>query len=85
MSEYDEGFRKRLDVVFRSWIEKLRPMIAEMIEGDLSVDRKEVEKLTQGVVAMLEGGILLLKSRQDLEVLKNVIKLARSLVKLKGL
>lgn len=81
MSEHDEDFRQKLKAVFELWIDKLRPVLVAMIKPLSQSESAEVDKLAQGIVAMLEGGILLMKSKQDIEVLVNVTDLARSLVK----
>lgn len=80
MSEHDEDFRQKLKSVFELWIDKLRPVLAAMIKPLSQSESAEVDKLAQGIVAMLEGGILLMKSKQDIEVLVNVTDLARILV-----
>ena len=80
MSEHDEVFRQRLQSVFAAWVEKLKPVLAGMVEPPLAVSPAELDKLAQGVVALVEGGILLMKSKQDIEVLKNAADLVRALV-----
>jgi TetR/AcrR family transcriptional repressor of nem operon len=80
MSEHDEVFRQKLQSVFAAWVEKLKPVLAGMVEPPLAVAPAELDKLAQGVVALVEGGILLMKSKQDIEVLKNATDLVRTLV-----
>ncbi len=80
MSEHDEVFRQKLQSVFATWTEKLKPVLAGMVKPPLAVAPAELDKLAQGVVAMVEGGILLMKSKQDIEVLKNMTVLVRTLV-----
>lgn len=79
MSEHDEAFRQKLEEVFDKWTDKLRLVIAEMIAPS-SVDPGMIFNLAQAVVALLEGGILLMKSKQDIAVLVNVTELARGIV-----
>jgi len=81
MSAHDEEFRQRLKTIFELWIDKLRPVLVAMIEPVSQSESAEVDKLAQGIVAMLEGGILLMKSKQDIEVLINITDLARCLIK----
>lgn len=80
MSEHDEGFRKKVREVFEIWIEKLKLVLAAMIRSSDTVDSFELDRLAQGIVALLEGGILMMKNKQDINVLKNVAELARALV-----
>jgi TetR/AcrR family transcriptional repressor of nem operon len=80
MSEHDEEFRKKIREVFEVWIEKLKLVLNGMIKSSEPTDSSEIDKLAQGIVAMLEGGILIMKSKQDIEVLKNVTELVRYLV-----
>jgi len=81
MSEHDEEFRQKLKTVFEMWIDRLTLVLVEMIKPLSQEESAEIDKLAQGIVAMLEGGILLMKSKQDIEVLVNVTDIARVLVK----
>ena len=80
MSEHDEVFRQKVKAVFEIWVEKLKPILAGMIKAPHCKDPVVINKLAQGIVAMLEGGILLMKSKQDIEVLTNMTDLIRTLV-----
>ena len=71
MSEHDEAFRRKLESVFESWVNKIKPVLVEMVSPAQS-DPDEIDKMAQTIVAMLEGGILLMKSKQDLNVLINI-------------
>lgn len=80
MSEHDESFRSKVNGVFEVWIEKLKLVLEEMIKSSEPIDSSETYKLAQGIVAMLEGGILMMKNKQDVNVLEDVAELARGLV-----
>lgn len=80
MSEHDETFRQKVKAVFETWVGNLKPVLAGMIKAPSRAEPAELDKLAQGIVAMLEGGILLMKSKQDIEVLINVTDLVRFLV-----
>jgi len=80
MSEHDEMFRQKINAVFEIWVEKLKPILAEMIKAPYCNDPMVINKLAQGIVAMLEGGILLMKSKQDIKVLTNMTDLIKTLV-----
>jgi len=58
MSEYDEVFRQRLESVFEKWVDKLRPVLADLVSPFLV--KEEIDKLAYGIIAMIEGGIRLL-------------------------
>lgn len=80
MSEHDELFRQKIKTVFDLWTEKIKPILAGMLKPPYCEDTAVINKLAQGVVAMLEGGILLMKSRQDIDVLTNMTELIKTLV-----
>lgn len=80
MSEHDEDFRRKLEAVFETWVNKLKPVLAEMI-SPVQADPGEVSKMAQGIVAMIEGGILLMKSKQDLNVLVHITDQIKFLIK----
>ena len=80
MSEHDEVFRQRLESVFEKWVDKLKPVLADLV-SPFPVKDAEIDKLAYGIIAMFEGGILLMKSKQDINVLINVTELTRTLVK----
>lgn len=80
MSEHDEDFRKKIRGFFELWIEKLKLVFEKMIDSMDSEDTFEANKLAQGIVAMLEGGILIMKNKQDISVLEDVAELAKYLV-----
>lgn len=80
LSEHDEMFRQRIQSVFDNWIDALKPVLAGMINKTSQSDSLEMEKLALGVVALIEGGILLMKSKQDIDVFINIAHLARKLI-----
>jgi TetR/AcrR family transcriptional repressor of nem operon len=79
LSEHDEVFRQRLELVFEKWADKLKPVLVSLISPS-SANDVEIDNLAHGVIAMIEGGILLMKSKQDIHVLINITELARILV-----
>lgn len=80
MSEHDEEFREKVQKVFEIWIEKLKLVLEEMVKSVKPIESFEVQKLAQGIVAMLEGGILIMKNKQDIKVLEDMADLARDMV-----
>lgn len=80
MSEHDEIFRQKIRGFFELWIEKLKLVLEGMISSTDSKDVFQANKLAEGIVSMLEGGILIMKNKQDICVLENVAELAKYLV-----
>lgn len=80
MSEHDEVFRGKLSTVFETWANKLKPILKDML-APVQTDPAEVDKMAQSIVAMTEGAILLMKSKQDLEVLVNITEQIKFLIR----
>lgn len=80
LSEHDEAFRSKLAAVFETWVNKLRPVLDAMILP-AQADPSEVDKMAQSIVAMIEGAILLMKSKQDLNILVNITDQIKFLIK----
>lgn len=80
MSEHDEEFRAKVNEVFKLWAEKLQSVLEEMFKTSGRVNSAEVGQLAQTIVAMIEGGILLMKSNQDIGILQDMVKWIRYLV-----
>ncbi|RHW35877.1 TetR/AcrR family transcriptional regulator [Lysinibacillus yapensis] len=82
MSEHDETFRIKIQYIFERWIEAVEATLDEMISRgqlDATVDTK---KSAQAMIAMIEGGILLMKNQQNIHFLINVIDVIRNQYKL---
>lgn len=72
MSAQNEEFRVRIEEFFNHWVNSVADILTEMIENhqlDKSVDPK---KDAESIVAMIQGGILLMVSRQNIQVLQDV-------------
>ena len=80
LSEHDEMFRQKIQLVFDNWLDALKPVLAGMINNIFQPDSPEIDTLAHGVVALIEGGVLLMKSKQDINVLIKIAPLARNLV-----
>lgn len=79
MSERDEDFRLKLDHVFSKWEEGLRLTLGELLAAS-GFGPAETANLARAVVAMVEGGILLMKNKQDIGVLESMADWIRYLV-----
>jgi TetR/AcrR family transcriptional regulator, transcriptional repressor for nem operon len=77
MSEHDETFRLKLDHFFKRWIGSIETVLEEMIKQNQLHSTVDIRKSAEAIVAMIEGGILLMKSQQDISILMNVIDVIR--------
>lgn len=77
MSEHDETFRVKIQYIFEHWIGAVEATLVEMVkEGQLdsTIDTK---KSAQAMIAMIEGGVLLMKNQQNIQFLTNVFDVIR--------
>ncbi|WP_211210057.1 TetR/AcrR family transcriptional regulator [Propionispira raffinosivorans] len=77
LSEHSEIFREKTNKVFESWISHLEIVLDELMRKETLPLSCDSHTLAQSIVAMLEGGIMLMKNRQDiaaLVIVSNVIK-----------
>ncbi|NGP46814.1 TetR/AcrR family transcriptional regulator [Bacillaceae bacterium SIJ1] len=78
MSEHDETFRQKIQYVFDRWIGAVEEALTGMVkEGRLDANM-DTKKNAQAIVAMVEGGILLMKNQQDAHFLSNVFDVIRA-------
>ena len=77
MSEHDETFRLKLDHFFKRWIGSIETVLEEMVKQNQLHSTVDIRKSAEAIVAMIEGGILLMKSQQDISILMNVIDVIR--------
>lgn len=77
MSEHDETFCVKIQYIFERWIKAVEVTLDEMVKQgqiDATIDTK---KSAQAMIAMIEGGILLMKNQQNIDYLINVIDVIR--------
>ncbi len=77
MSEHDETFRVRIQQFFERWIGAIEAALDEMIKQNQLDSTTDTQKSAQAMVAMIEGGILLMKNQQNIHFLLNVIEVIR--------
>lgn len=80
LSEHNEVFREKLNHVFQLWIDHLKVILDEIMEHEDLPIKTDSQTLAQVIVAMIEGGILLIKNRQNIQALVNVADVIRKLV-----
>lgn len=78
MSEHDEMFRLKVKYFFERWIEAVETILDEMVNKGQLDSTIDPQKNAQAMLAMIEGGILLTKSHQDIRFLKNVMDVIRN-------
>lgn len=76
MSEHDETFRVKIQHLFECWIGAIEITLNEMVEQGL-LDSFDTKKDAQAIVAMIEGGILLMKNQQNVNFLSDIIEVIR--------
>lgn len=81
MSEHDEAFRAKVQSVFETWEDTLKKVLAEMAGISEANNKEELKNLATGIVAMLEGGILLMKSKQDISILTGMTDIVRNVTR----
>ncbi|GAB1809190.1 MULTISPECIES: TetR/AcrR family transcriptional regulator [Priestia] len=77
MSEHDEHFRLKIQHFFERWIDGIQHALNEMVTKNLFTNTIDTEKHAQTIIAMIEGGILLMKSQQDMKWFLNVVEVIR--------
>lgn len=80
LSEHNEAFREKLNGVFELWINHLKTILDEIMEHEDLPIKVDSHTLAQVIVSMMEGGILLMKNRQDIQVLVNVANVIKKMV-----
>ena len=73
MSEHDEAFRLKLRHVFETWSHKIENVLHNMFQSR-NVPPDDIRRLALTIVAMLEGGFLIMKNYRNLDVLRDIIK-----------
>jgi TetR/AcrR family transcriptional repressor of nem operon len=77
MSEHDETFRVKIQQFFDRWFLGIEVVLDEMIKQNRLDPAIDIKKSAQTIVAMIEGGVLLMKNQQDTKLLQNVFDVIR--------
>jgi TetR/AcrR family transcriptional repressor of nem operon len=80
LSEHNEIFREKTNKVFESWISHLEVVLDELMRQEKLPLSCDSHTLAQSIVAMLEGGIMLMKNRQDIAALITVSNVVKKMV-----
>ncbi|WP_246943724.1 TetR/AcrR family transcriptional regulator [Bacillus pinisoli] len=74
LSEHEPLFREKLAKFFEQWEEKIQQIFDEMKKnGEMNSDTNALKK-ARTMIATIEGGILLMKNKQDVEVFQDIIE-----------
>jgi TetR/AcrR family transcriptional repressor of nem operon len=75
LSEHDPIFRRKLAGFFEQWEEKIQQILEEMKQkGDIDSKLNTLKK-SRAMIATIEGGLLLMKNKQDVEVFRDIIEM----------
>lgn len=77
MSEHDETFRVKIEQFFDRWFLGIEVVLDEMIKQNQLDPAIDTKKSAQTIVAMIEGGVLLMKNQQDTKLLQNIFDVIR--------
>lgn len=78
MSEQDEAFRLKIQDFFNQWIAAVKAALDEMVNQNRLDSSTDTYKSAQAIVSMMEGGILLMKNQQNIDLLRNVFDIIRT-------
>ncbi len=74
LSDIHDGFRRRIDAILATWRNQIAGAITRgQTKGELARD-VQPERLAEFIIAGIEGGILLAKTRKDLTVLEGCLE-----------
>ncbi|MEH7115765.1 TetR/AcrR family transcriptional regulator [Neobacillus niacini] len=77
MSAQDEEFRVKINEFFNHWVNSVTDILTEMIEEHQLDESINPKKNAESIVAMIEGGILLMVNRQNIQVLQNIFEVIK--------
>ncbi|SDN86422.1 TetR/AcrR family transcriptional regulator [Bacillus sp. OK048] len=77
MSSQDEEFRVKIKEFFNHWVNSVADILTEMIKDHQLDELMNPKKNAASIVAMIEGGILLMVSRQNIQVLQDIFEVIK--------
>jgi TetR/AcrR family transcriptional repressor of nem operon len=80
LSENNEKFRLALKEVFDCWSQELAIQLEHLTWQNPLITKQDPQVLARNIVGMLEGGILLMKNQQNLEILLSMTKLIEEML-----
>ncbi|WP_231037881.1 TetR/AcrR family transcriptional regulator [Pectinatus frisingensis] len=83
LSGHNELFREKIYQMFAEWTKYLTIVIDELRQNTALPIPIQSDILAQSIVAMLEGGIMLMKNKQDITPLINAANMVRKMLGIK--
>jgi TetR/AcrR family transcriptional repressor of nem operon len=80
MSDIHNGFRKKINRIFDAWLERLVKILNEAKQADELPPSIDTKALACFIVAVWEGGVMLVKTRKDPRVMGDCIKSLKGIV-----
>jgi len=80
MSDIHNGFRKKINAVFDAWCDRLEKLLREAKQGGELPPSLDPKALACFMVAVWEGGVMLVKTRKDPRILGDCIKSLKAIV-----
>jgi TetR/AcrR family transcriptional regulator, transcriptional repressor for nem operon len=77
MSAQDEEFKVKIEEFFNHWVNSVTDILTEMTENNQLDESINPKKHAESIVAMIEGGILLMLSQQNIQVLQNIFEVIK--------
>ncbi|MEH7376610.1 TetR/AcrR family transcriptional regulator [Neobacillus drentensis] len=77
MSAQDEEFRVKIKEFIIRWVNSVADILTEMIKDHQLDESINPKKNAESIVAMIEGGILLMVSRQNIQVLQDIFEVIK--------
>ncbi|WP_445491325.1 TetR/AcrR family transcriptional regulator [Niallia sp. 03133] len=77
MSEHDETYRIKLQEYFDRWAEAIADNLEDMNHNKVVNSRLHSKKNAEAMIALIEGGIMLMKNQLNSDVLKNILDTVR--------
>jgi TetR/AcrR family transcriptional repressor of nem operon len=83
ISEHDPMFREKISSFLDQWEEKVKHTLDQMKQQGEFDPQADTLKQARSMVAMIEGAILRMKSKQDVQVLRDIIDVLKKEYQLK--
>lgn len=80
MSDLHNGFRKKINAVFDAWCDRLEKLLREAKRAEELPPTIDPKALACFMVAVWEGGVMLVKTRKDPRVMGDCIKSLKGIV-----
>ncbi len=77
MSAQNEEFRVKIEEFFNHWVNSVADILTEMVENHHLDESINPKKNAESIVSMIEGGILLMVSRQNIQVLQDIFEVIK--------